>query len=411
MRTLISDWTFHKAGQGLFYSGCIKSHKDNSFWFVFDCGTVQGATELKSQIKDFKSRLLSSGREEIDLLVISHFDNDHINQISLLLKNLTCKLAVLPYVSTLERLELYFHKVSDDVTEDDDYFQFLSDPTTYLTQRGVQQIIYLDGNDNQDVIVDLNPLPDPENRGDLQNSSNDIPLDLRIVMTSKHHSAEQHVLTGKNKNVKVKKAGRAYVGNAWEFTFHQIKRSFSTTEAFKDTLRTTFDIELSSDFPTAEELQKIMSKAKLRKELKATFTSYFGDTNPSSIVVLHGPIRARHSAIHQEGILYEGKTAYTLLTADCDLHDVTSTEGYIKDQLSLVRIFQVPHHGSKKSWGILTDTSGLKETHALINYGTKNSHGHPDQEVLDWIALRSPDWKLENNTEFVKFSYFINTYI
>ena len=75
---LYSDFRLWPVGQGLFYSGSIRK-EDNSFEFIYDCG---GDKLIISNIVD---NYLKYSSKEIDMLVISHFDEDHINGLPYLL--------------------------------------------------------------------------------------------------------------------------------------------------------------------------------------------------------------------------------------------------------------------------------------------------------------------------------------
>ena len=66
----MSKFKLCNAGQGLFYIGEIDRSKGEKFKFIYDCGgnNISGAI----------NQHITKG-EVIDMLVISHFDDDHIN--------------------------------------------------------------------------------------------------------------------------------------------------------------------------------------------------------------------------------------------------------------------------------------------------------------------------------------------
>jgi len=150
-RMVYSQWCFFKAGQGCFYSGQVRTRKNIPFTFVYDCGTSLTTAILKNDIRDLKSHLATEPGAAIDLLVISHLDADHINQVAYLLDGVKCKMVVLPYLTPLDRLYIYFDAGFDDATDDDDFREFVTDPAAYLVERGAERVIFITGNDENGI--------------------------------------------------------------------------------------------------------------------------------------------------------------------------------------------------------------------------------------------------------------------
>ena len=68
----------HPIGQGAFYTESIKTN-DNLYNVVYDCGSGNHKYAPKRLKQDIAS--FYNPDDVIDLLFISHFDNDHINGI------------------------------------------------------------------------------------------------------------------------------------------------------------------------------------------------------------------------------------------------------------------------------------------------------------------------------------------
>ena len=68
----------HNVGQGLFYTGDIRLDKNTVFKFIYDCGG--------DKVNDALDKYLGEDTE-IDMLVISHFDSDHISGLPKLLNS------------------------------------------------------------------------------------------------------------------------------------------------------------------------------------------------------------------------------------------------------------------------------------------------------------------------------------
>ncbi|RPD42143.1 hypothetical protein [Chitinophaga barathri] len=98
----------HPAGQGFFYSGNMSLyHYPTEFRFVFDCGSLN-RDNIRDEIDKYKRTQLTS---QIDLLIISHFDADHVNHLDYLLKGIKVKKIVAPFVGIAERLFLVFRLI------------------------------------------------------------------------------------------------------------------------------------------------------------------------------------------------------------------------------------------------------------------------------------------------------------
>ena len=96
----------YPVGQGFFSSQQI-SYGDEKYICVYDCGSVSkgGSRLLDKYIGDLKKTT-----DTIDLLVLSHFDYDHINGVKKLVERFNIKNIVIPYLSTFEKLSLLLGK-------------------------------------------------------------------------------------------------------------------------------------------------------------------------------------------------------------------------------------------------------------------------------------------------------------
>lgn len=68
----------HPIGQGAFYTERICS-KDQIYNVVYDCGSGINKNAPKRLIQEIASVFTSN--DVVDILFVSHFDNDHINGI------------------------------------------------------------------------------------------------------------------------------------------------------------------------------------------------------------------------------------------------------------------------------------------------------------------------------------------
>lgn len=424
MRTLLSKWKFHKAGQGCFYSGIIDAHGKGNFSFVFDCGSTKGSSVLKQEIKDYKSELIKLGSNSIDLLVLSHYDADHVNQLPILLKDISCEVAVLPYLTNGERLMVYFSQRLSDSYDDDDYFSFITDPIAYLSNLNVKRIIFIDGNDDEEnggmQIISPDPFQ-PQNEAFTRFSNDGEPregisepnLKVQVRLKTKGHDNDPEkieFLSRAEGSAEFALAnGSISAGYLWEFFFHEKSQEPLVVFEFREMLRKAFGLDLNGPYPTYAELAAMIKNSKARAKLKGLNIKFFGNPNTSGLVVMHGPLGHRHTESFNNRIHYSGTHCFTLLNGDCDLSDVSYSD-YIKATMHYVRYFQVPHHGSWRSW-YPNELDQLGPAHMIVNHAQKNRYGHPHKDVTADIKVMTPDWVLKHATEKQNFKYQITTYI
>lgn len=412
-RMIISEWNFYKAGQGCFYGGRITSRGNKSFSMVYDCGSTQGTAILKKEISEFKKLIGTDKNYLLDLLTISHFDADHINQLDYFLTDCKVNIAVLPYLFPIERLYLYFANGFDDTTDDDLFADFIQDPAGFLLQRGVDQVIFITGNGEVGGLVNANPNPDnPEGSFDTSEADDDHIFDLNVGLEDENQAyffQEQTKIDSEyNGKVKFKKGGGDIcAGLYWQFYFYQIQQKPEDIDAFRAQIERRFDIKLEDGYNEGEDLKEIFKFQEHVDELKMVFKRFFKETNSTGIVVMHGPIN--HSFTHLLTPREDGyfQDCYTFLTGDTDMKKGWSR--FIYERIPYTHIFQVPHHGSKVNWK-KSQLDDLENSTLILNYGTLNSYGHPNAEVRNEILLESPQWHAFDNTELSRFTYRVVSY-
>lgn len=89
---------FHPIGQGAFYS---ERHVNDKFNFniVYDCGSLPKSKRSEQIVKQS-----FYNKTDIDILFISHFDADHVNQIKTLKDNFNIHKVILPLLHDDEKL-------------------------------------------------------------------------------------------------------------------------------------------------------------------------------------------------------------------------------------------------------------------------------------------------------------------
>jgi hypothetical protein len=144
------SYHFFPVGQGLFSTGSIGRHDErhSRFLWVYDCGTSssQGLVDRGiAQLEHFER-----GRKRIDLLVLSHFDHDHISGVVRLLNKFKIGTLMLPYMPLAQRLILAFEKGSGG--GNDPFTNFYLNPVAFFLAQdgpGIERILFVPPSGNE----------------------------------------------------------------------------------------------------------------------------------------------------------------------------------------------------------------------------------------------------------------------
>lgn len=418
-------------GQGMFYTGYIEG--DKPFNFVYDCGTSSRNKKARKKIIDnyIKSML---GDSDLDMLVISHFDNDHINGIPELLRNRGVKHLFLPYCSH------------------DDYLMLVTWLYAFSLEQKMDSIIFVSEtelNSEKDSTKEVN-----------ENSFEDINMFSTEYIESKtsmkygilgNIKIEDGIINKKLRmmsNTKIKLNDKTFSSAIWEFKF------FNNPISNKDRQMVNQEIEKLKKRTLCKTLEELIKKLNEKTEItseemigiRQEFRKIYNEIsslkkrehiNQTSLCLYHGPVfdPVRTNIINplgiwlchgnngnsrfysscdviavvnradrykclicankvEDGVLCEDKKKYygqcnllgseelgTLLTGDISLQDSCNEfKEFYKGELSKVFFFQIPHHGASSSWSkdFMTNISFPRY---FVSFGKKNSYGHPSPEL------------------------------
>jgi len=268
---------FHGIGQGLFYSGRFDFESErgikSNFNFIYDCGTKSKRTFIEKEIAEYKTLKLQ--KKVIELLMISHLDSDHVNGLDNLLEDTRTRYVMLPYLSPIERLII---SIQGEAPEPPWYFDFLSNPTQYLQNQGVENIIYITrGKDSEFTPPEKSDFVEFE-------ISDQMKMDFEKMSddntTRKKTESEDNVSTG---NVMFKKDdGPAMLSRIWQFFFftsqiqtEKINKFLGEVEKFK------------GDESIHEVIRNKIKRDRLKEIYRKTIIE---NLNFTSLTCLHGPI-------------------------------------------------------------------------------------------------------------------------
>lgn len=403
---IIGNFKFYPVGQGCFYAGSIKKDEEE-FVIVYDCGSVSPRNFLQDSIDKFKKDY-----KKIDLLMISHFDEDHVNGLSELLIGITCDKIIIPYYSPITRLTL----LADD-NSSEEYISFLKNPVSYFLNPDkfkINEVIVIqNGNDNNNDFK----APEPKSPIESPNLENlKLSFDSSKKEEDKDFKKKVQIQEGKD-YVFPEKAKffslpfKISIANEfWEFVFylknfgnpHEITNFQNEID---ELLAKTRDTKLSSLFDkTFIPNIKDIYKKHINKDL-----------NYSSLCVFHGPIVNNHFNLIRSrfdypfyNLIYRRKSG-TLLTGDSFLksdEDFNPFYNYYSPYyIDKTLLFQIPHHGSLKNWK-LHPNELYNIPRYIINHGYKRKK-HPNKLVVIDLLTNSLYKKVLFNHQFQDIEYEI----
>lgn len=129
---------FYPVGQGLFTTGAIRRVDEIGrprFLWVYDCGTLSSQKLVDDGISQLE--IFTRNRKRIDLLVLSHFDHDHISGVCRLLGKFRVGTLMLPYMPLAQRLIVAFE---EGIAPNDPLIAFYLNPVSYLLAQEKPEI-------------------------------------------------------------------------------------------------------------------------------------------------------------------------------------------------------------------------------------------------------------------------------
>ncbi|NBB78611.1 MAG: hypothetical protein GVY36_04095 [Verrucomicrobia bacterium] len=415
---------YYGVGQGLFTSGALLDpykQKPMYLW-VYDCGTnSKGAFGSKAENLDHSlDELGRVGRktDTIDLLTLSHFDEDHVNGVVQLLDRFRVKMLLLPYMNLAERLLIAFSSDPGENTEE--FLDFLIDPASYLAQRaskGIDRIVFVPPSSG-------NPPLEPDNEYPPGGPEID-EMKFRLEPQYSHEikppeddtlvrHADQPIATG---------AGQTQVEYLhpdsgititpfWEFVPYNEERTHSIPRRFSDQV-----IRLKNEL--------LSNQPDTIRKLRGLYDSTFGGDGPSrndiSLFLYCGPIYNIWKNPRIYGIYGTKKYMSRLWMRSNRRHYASGArivsqlytgDGFLNtperiDELKkhlgderwkAISVLQVMHHGSRKNWCHEVGTQ-FPYCCMKVTCSEPSHHGHPHKEVEDNLT---PMFQVNENAFTVK---------
>lgn len=396
---------FHGVGQGLFSSGYLgdNSHPDRFRW-IYDCGTTSKRRYLTQAIGKVasESRRPAATRPRLDLVFISHFDQDHINGLTALLAMFTVGTLVLPYMPMAQRLAVAF---AEHIDTQQELIEFFVDPVAYIARRegvDVEHIVLVPSSGGEGPAGDLgevSPQPPESELGwnllvdRAPPDGADQADDLAMFRTSAPASAQSITF--------LRRGGRIRANYVWEFIpYNDPDVAPHPTHQFLRLVIARRSALLSS----AAEPARAAALAAIRDAYDLHFGSSATERNEISLFVYAGatgigsmPLDSwmqqsssgsraplwnahcihRHKDDPNPGVLYTGDG---YLDSKPRLMRLTKFLGAVR--LGRIRCLQVMHHGAEANWhrGVAAALSPCASV-----FSSDPDHrrlGHPHAEVV-----------------------------
>jgi len=379
-------------GQGGFHMGWLRCHGfpldvdpfvgTPPFAWAYDCGSDQ-TSALNKQI-----HTIAGAR--IDMLFLSHLDNDHVSGVDkLLFAASEVEEVVLPYLGDTE-WALHLASGASSGALSGTFADLVADPADWFGARGVRRITYVesDGDDDEGDVA-----PDPvEPSGEGGADPDRWPLKRKWSRTHTASVAPAAQAPSAAEIIRVPKGAVAAItasgGNLnWVLAPYAFRPSAAKLSAFKAELTKRFGPGL-----TAKNYADAARTQAGRKDLRACYDLVWKSHNLHSMALYAGPALPPGDKLRctawQGNFLRRVIQPGWLSTGDFDLTVKKRREkflSYYDCYAGMVGQLMLPHHGSDHSFdaSILAKFPDL--AFAIAAVGT-NGHGHPGPYVQAAVA-------------------------
>lgn len=361
--------TIQPVGQGGFYTELFEIENSNNsaskstYCVVYDCGS-----KTESEPQNTISSAIPDGME-IDILFISHFDDDHVNGITELMNNHHIKIVVMPQIQNYE----WYYVIEDSIRN------IRRLPRGKLISELIQTI-----SESGAKIIEIAPF----NSGENEINRQDVPIEEVPIERIDN-----------NRKILGNSPMLLPFSNRINWMYIPINTSdLQKINLLRNELNTTFKNNLSNftdfDSLTGSDCARVITEK--REEINNIYKSVFGDSNKSSMCLYSGLSsytynnivhfecgcsacrkcrrRRYYHSYYEEACLYTGDAN---LTDDTLIIHIKKVLG---KHLNRVGLMQIPHHGSNKSSSLEAFDSlyesGIKPL-LFASFGTKNGYHHP----------------------------------
>jgi hypothetical protein len=379
-------------GQGGFHMGWLRYHGfpldidpfvgTPPFAWAYDCGSDQ-TSALNTQIQ-------SIAGARIDMLFLSHLDNDHVSGVDkLLLAASDVEEVVLPYLGDTE-WALHLASGASSGALSGTFADLAADPAGWFGARGVRRITYVDSDGDED---EGGVAPDPVEPSVEGGAGPDLePLKRKWSRTSPAPAAPAAIAPSAAEIIRVPKGAVASIaasgGNLnWVLSPYAFRPSAAMLAAFNAELAKRFAPGLSAkDYADAARTKTG------REDLRACYDLVWKTHNLHSMALYAGPAAPPGDKLRctawQGNFLRRVIQPGWLSTGDFDLSVKKRREKFLRYYdcyAGMVGQLMLPHHGSDHSFDASVLAKFPDLIFAIAAVGT-NGHGHPGPCVQAAVA-------------------------
>ncbi len=372
---LLFKRTFYPVGQGAFYAAEVYQQTPDSyrrlFRAVYDCGSSSaGSPALIGNI--IKEEMVD---KEVDVLFISHFDQDHIDQV----KQLEPKNVIIPYISDeqLKVLEIF-----------SDYFN--EKQFDYKAYKGIEGRF-----PNQPRLIYVRPFDE----GHAQNWRNNLDLseqdgERKVDLAS--NSLIWATIPGERKKKLMEYV--VFSPKLGDFIEQFIEKVNESPLLDYETLNADENGGYITDPENFKELTRIYKELKLKNEHSlVVYSNIVGEAENFCYFkfVSHTALGSRLNPASPKMSLYAEYAKYPtgcVFFGDISVDRKWLNAFYNKlnnSQISQIGALQIPHHGAKSGNGDLilpASNAAFKFPLCFACVGADNRYNHPCYKIIE--ALR-----------------------
>jgi hypothetical protein len=384
---------FHAVGHGTFLTGLVFPEHSmtggpETFCWVYDCGS-KSSKALKNALD--RTGKLAHWPESIDMLVLSHFDDDHVNGLEDLLKKQKVKCLVLPFSEWQQRLREVAVGGTKGISASTAQLQL--DPVGWLASRDLRSsvgtLLLMRGGTAgpEDAPLDPAPLPlDPDSKIDRNAKSAEHLTELRMGTINGATSGSPAIqvlshrkpirvgslpmdfmffnaeLDGSSLGI-IETVGGVMVAKKSKLPLSMVRQQVNTAIAnlnlaggisvlptnWRAQLKACYEQHFGSTGQAKNNISLCLYVAPLSGDRNVSRCGIFSNRFPSGAV----HTAQKHVADHKLGAPIELLRPAVLYTGDLKLDNavIDAMESHFGgDRWAKIGVTQVPHHGSTHSW-------------------------------------------------------------
>lgn len=358
---IYSHKTFYAIGQGGFYSEVLQ-YMDKKVVIVYDCGSISPGNRLENEIDNL-------GFSQIDYLVLSHFDRDHYNKISVLHKKHPIQHIIMPELKEDDQIDILSECIDNRDFASFYFNDFTSIPKIIIEHKEKEH----NENDDQPFYFIDNENSEQETR-----ISHHTPIGIFSESYQSSHSSSFPL---------------------WVLKFYVDESRYLDDK--KNPRLDEDDIKLIKSTKSVSDLKKN------KKGLNKAYEKIRSKKNGSSMAMISAP----NPFTPPFYFYWHYQDNYvTWMNGDIYLSkedEITKIIDHYKDFFRFNFDYQLQHHGSHENF--FRPVIEARNMNILVYYGYDNKYGHPNGTVLRKIKdAKIPIRELtERDTNFSRTSVWV----